>query len=230
MPCRLDSVAVHNNGIYVMNLSLLQKKSVTAKTFMNFPRKLEYLSSGDQVEQIFHPKYRHILEKFYRFLVAKKSVEDFICMIALSDFERYPTKLKRDFIMQHFVDDKNSLYFINISGKNRRSIRQSVKVEDIASLESHTQSSCLSRAIVRNEKTPLLLPQMPNTFTSTSFKAALRLNISEMLARFKNMDDIEIMKSINCPGSEFSVHHDMIESMVDAGFKVPRFIYNIPSI
>lgn len=213
-----------------MNLSLLQKKPVIAKTFMNFPRKLEYMSSGDQVEQIFHPKYRHISEKFYRFLVAIKSVEDFVCMIALSDFEKYPTKLKRDFIMQHFVNDKNSLYFINISGKNRRSIRQSVKVEDIASLEANMQSSCISRAIVRNEKMPLLLPQMPNTFTSTSFKAALRLNISEILARFRSMDGIEIMKLINCPDSEFSVHHDMIESMVDADFKVPRFMRNIPSI
>ena len=213
-----------------MNLNLLQKKSVIHKIFMNFPRKLEPLSLAEQAEQIFCTKYHHILERFYRFSVAEKNVGDFMCLVALLDFEKHPTKVKRDFLMRHFINDKGSSYFINISGKNRRAIRQSVKIEDLAGAQATARGLCISSAMFRTENMPLLRPQMPNTFTSTLFKTALRQNISAFFSQFRNMDDMNIIKTINCPDSELSTHQNIIVNMMDTGFKVPRFMQNTRSI
>ncbi len=212
-----------------MNLNLLQKKSVINTVFSNFPRKLDSLSLNDQVEQIFCSKYHHFLEKIYRFSMVEKNVGDFICLIALLDFEKFPTKLKRDFMMQHFVNDKDSLYFLDISGKNRRAIRQSVKIEDLASQESLSWGYISSRNIAVNNMNPFLLPQLPNTFTSTLFKTALRNNISEIILKFKKMEDFEITKIARLSESEFSIHNDFIMEMQGAGFKVPRFMQNMKS-
>ena len=119
---------------------------------------------------------------------------------------------------------------INISGKNRRAIRQSVKIEDLAGAQATARGLCISSAMFRTENMPLLRPQMPNTFTSTLFKTALRQNISAFFSQFRNMDDMNIIKTINCPDSEFSTHQSIIVNMMDTGFKVPRFMQNTRSI
>ena len=101
-----------------MSFNIFAKKVVVSKTTL------------EKFTEMFHPKNYHQLEKFYLYAVSEYSIENILGVVALIDFEREPTKMKRDFIMDNFiVADAN--YPVNISNLCKKRVEQAVVLEDI---------------------------------------------------------------------------------------------------
>ena len=208
-----------------MSFNIFAKKVVVSKTTL------------EKFTEMFHPKNYHQLEKFYLYAVSEYSIENILGVVALIDFEREPTKMKRDFIMDNFiVADAN--YPVNISNLCKKRVEQAVVLEDIKNLASvrarrnNRSGAFFSNALPpqhrsRSLHVPLELPQMRNTFESAALKENLMCNFDDTYKRFT----IANQKILFCiKDNLFSTHREIISIMQTAGFTIPRFMLKMKGI
>lgn len=160
------------------------------------------------------------LQEFYKFCAKEFSTENLLCLLAIAEYKKFPSFIKRNFILEYFVDEKAEKA-VNISSK----ARQAVNAELIA------EASARRRRNAVNSRAAHVTPSLPvsgQMFSSKLLENDLWTNLADSFSRYsgaymstssKFMGSSYINKRVE---EEISKTEKIfLQSMVDVGFYFP---------
>ena len=192
--------------------------------FNTTPRSAEQIING-----MFLSSGYHYFEKFYLFCIKELSTENPLCVVAIKDFQKFPSRTKRDFILDTFIN-ANSILEINIEKATRANLQVSINLENLVDMRRGNRGTqvfgrdATALQVGRTMQTTFKMPQMPTTFDSSGLVNDAIRNLTETYTRFTSTKWTELA---HLEDSLFTNHRRIMTIMKSRGFKLPPFMLKI---
>lgn len=186
--------------------------------------------STDQiVEGMFLPSGYHYFEKFYLFCIKEDATENPLCVLAIKDFQKFPSRTKRDFIVDVFFTE-GSIFEVNVPKKVRSNLQVSINLENLMDMRRGNRGTqvfgrdATALQVGRTMQTTFKMPQMPTTFDSTGLLLTAMTNLCDTYSRFSSTKWTEFA---HLEDRLFTNHRRMMTAMKGSGFSLPPFMLKI---